>query len=57
MNQFKIGNVKITRIVESETPWAGTFIMPDATPENVLNRNFLGWSIPRDKDSVADAAV
>ena len=35
MNQFKVGDVKITRIVESESPWPGTFIMPDATPENV----------------------
>jgi glyoxylase-like metal-dependent hydrolase (beta-lactamase superfamily II) len=35
MNQFKIGDVKITRIVESEAPWPGTWLLPDATLENV----------------------
>ena len=35
MNQWKIGDVKITRMVESEGPWDGTFMLPNATPENV----------------------
>jgi glyoxylase-like metal-dependent hydrolase (beta-lactamase superfamily II) len=44
MNQFKVGDVKITRIVESESPWPGTFIMPDATPENVKKE--ADWLYP-----------
>jgi len=35
MNQFKIGDVKITRIIESEAAWPGTWLMPNATGENV----------------------
>ena len=44
MNQFKVGDVKITRIIESESPWPGTFIMPDATPENVKKE--ADWLYP-----------
>jgi len=44
MNQFKVGDVKITRIVESESPWPGTFIMPDATGENVQKE--ADWLYP-----------
>jgi hypothetical protein len=44
MNQFKVGDVQITRIVESESPWPGTFIMPDATPENVKKEE--DWLYP-----------
>jgi hypothetical protein len=35
MNQWKIGEVKITRVVESEGPWDGSFILPDGTAETV----------------------
>ena len=35
MNQWEIGGVKITRIVELETLSKGTFVLPDATLENV----------------------
>ena len=35
MNQWTVGAVRITRIVESHGPWDGTILMPDATPENV----------------------
>ena len=38
MNQFKVGDVKITRIIESEAPWPGTWLLPDATLENVRKR-------------------
>jgi len=44
MNQFKVGDVTITRIVESESPWPGTFIMPDATAENVKKE--ADWLYP-----------
>src|SRR5258708_15755912 len=44
MNQFKVGDVKITRIIESESPWPGTFIMPDATGENVMKE--ADWLYP-----------
>jgi len=35
MSQWRIGDVKITRIVELEYPWKGTVLFRDATPENV----------------------
>jgi glyoxylase-like metal-dependent hydrolase (beta-lactamase superfamily II) len=35
MNRWEIGGVKITRIVELETLSKGTFVLPDATLENV----------------------
>lgn len=35
MNQWKLGDVKITRIVESEAAWPGEWLLPDATPENI----------------------
>jgi glyoxylase-like metal-dependent hydrolase (beta-lactamase superfamily II) len=44
MNQFKVGDVKITRVIESEAPWPGTFIMPDAVPENVKKEG--DWLFP-----------
>src|ERR1700689_2751235 len=44
MNQFKVGDVKITRIVESEAPWPGTWLLPDATGENVKKE--ADWLYP-----------
>ena len=39
-NQWMIGKVKITRIIESET--AGPmFLLPDATKENILKMDWL----------------
>jgi glyoxylase-like metal-dependent hydrolase (beta-lactamase superfamily II) len=35
MNRWEIGRVKMTRIVELETLSKGTFVLPDATLENV----------------------
>jgi len=35
MNQWKVGDVSVTRVVESEGPWDGTILMPNATPENL----------------------
>src|SRR5439155_25230186 len=43
MNSWKIGDVKISRIVESEAPWDGTFVLPDATADNVRS---VGWLQP-----------
>ncbi|HUN58350.1 MAG TPA: MBL fold metallo-hydrolase [Candidatus Binataceae bacterium] len=41
MNRWEIGSVKITRIVELETLSKGTFVLPDATPENVKRDSTL----------------
>ncbi len=48
MNQWTIGDVKITRIVESEGPWDGTFILPDATRENMQKER--DWLYPTFSD-------
>ncbi|MGH7814565.1 MAG: MBL fold metallo-hydrolase [Candidatus Binataceae bacterium] len=44
MNQWQIGGVKITRIVESEAPWRGDWLLPNATFENV--RKEADWLHP-----------
>jgi glyoxylase-like metal-dependent hydrolase (beta-lactamase superfamily II) len=44
VNSWKIGEVKITRVVESEGPWDGTFILPNGTAENV--RKESDWLFP-----------
>jgi glyoxylase-like metal-dependent hydrolase (beta-lactamase superfamily II) len=41
MNQWQIGEVKVTRIIESEAPWPGTWLLPDATAENVKKQDWL----------------
>ena len=38
MNQWKIGNVLITRIVEMEVAWGTKFILSDATGETLLEK-------------------
>ena len=48
MNQFKVGDVKITRIIESEAPWRGTWLFPDATAENVQKE--ADWLYPTFSD-------
>jgi glyoxylase-like metal-dependent hydrolase (beta-lactamase superfamily II) len=48
MSSWKIGGVKITRIVESEAPWKGTWLLPDATPENVTKES--DWLLPHFSD-------
>src|SRR5206468_10968996 len=32
---WKVGDVRIARVVESEGPWDGTILLPNATAENV----------------------
>ena len=44
MNQWKIGDVKITRVIESEAVWDGKMLLPDATPENVKKER--DWLAP-----------
>jgi hypothetical protein len=48
VNQWKIGNVKITRVVESEGPRDGTFILPNGTAENVKKES--AWLYPAFSD-------
>ncbi len=43
MERWKIGEVKVTRILELEMLSAGTFVLPDATPENLKP---LSWLAP-----------
>ena len=44
MNRWKIGEVSITRVIESETPWDGTLLLPEATAANV--RKERDWLHP-----------
>ncbi len=44
MNQWQIGEVKITRFVESEGAWPGEILLPNATPENMLKE--AAWLAP-----------
>lgn len=48
MNRWQIGDVKITRVVELETVSKGTFVLPDATPENIQREG--KWMIPHFAD-------
>ena len=41
MQPWKIGNVRISRVVELETASIGKFVLPDAVPENILKRDWL----------------
>ena len=44
MAQWNIGDVKITRIIESEAAWPGTWLLPDATPERIAKeRHGKDW--------------
>lgn len=44
MSDFQVGDVKISRIIESEGPWDGTFLLPEATGENVKKET--DWLYP-----------
>lgn len=43
-NQWQIGDVRISRVVEMETPWPGTFVFPDVTPD--LIKREADWLRP-----------
>jgi glyoxylase-like metal-dependent hydrolase (beta-lactamase superfamily II) len=48
MNQWKIGGVKVSRVVEFETHWDGAMLLPDATAENVKRER--DWLYPAFSD-------
>jgi glyoxylase-like metal-dependent hydrolase (beta-lactamase superfamily II) len=48
LNQWKIGDVTITRVVESEGARDGTFILPNGTAENVQKES--DWLYPAFSD-------
>lgn len=41
MNRWQVGDVKITRVVEMETVSKATFVLPDATLENIQREPWL----------------
>jgi hypothetical protein len=41
MNRWEIGDVKITRVAEMETVSKATFVLPDATLENIQRETWL----------------
>jgi glyoxylase-like metal-dependent hydrolase (beta-lactamase superfamily II) len=41
MNTWEIGDVKVSRVIESEAPWPGTFVLSYATPETVMEHKWL----------------
>jgi len=43
IHAFQVGGVTVTRIVELEGPGPGTFVLPQATPENVKR---FAWLVP-----------
>lgn len=48
MSTWNIGDVKVSRIIESEAPWPGTWLLPDATPENIKKE--ASWLFPTFSD-------
>ncbi|MBV8137258.1 MAG: MBL fold metallo-hydrolase [Deltaproteobacteria bacterium] len=48
MSTWNIGEVKVSRIIESEAPWPGTWLLPDATPENIKKE--ASWLFPTFSD-------
>ena len=52
MLSWKIGNVKVTRVVETHIPGKMTWILPDATPENLLG---VDWCRPHFVDEAGNA--
>ncbi len=57
MNQWTVGAVKITRVVESESPWNGSIIIPNATPENIKKEG--DWLYPTfaDQDGMLKMSI
>jgi glyoxylase-like metal-dependent hydrolase (beta-lactamase superfamily II) len=44
MSTWQIGDVKISRIIESEAAWPGSWLLPNATPENMKKE--ADWLYP-----------
>ena len=38
---WKIGNVKVTRVIEVDLPTSAGFVLPDALPENLARIPWL----------------
>jgi glyoxylase-like metal-dependent hydrolase (beta-lactamase superfamily II) len=49
MNRWQIGDVKITRVVESENAFDMAMLLPDATPENIRKEEWLRPNFADDK--------
>ena len=52
MPQWKVGDVRITRIQELEAPGLG-WLLPDATPENLAGIDWIGPFLSADGDALA----
>ena len=48
MSTWNVGDVKVSRIIESEAPWPGTWLLPDAIPENIKKE--ASWLFPTFSD-------
>jgi glyoxylase-like metal-dependent hydrolase (beta-lactamase superfamily II) len=55
MNQWQIGDVKITRLVESESAWPGRILLANATPENIQKE--ADWLYPAFSDETGKVKV
>ncbi len=51
MNQWQIGNVKVTRVIEMEVTGGSRFILPQATREAVME---MPWLIPQFADETGN---
>ncbi|MEZ0152426.1 MAG: MBL fold metallo-hydrolase [Candidatus Reddybacter sp.] len=49
MADWQIGGVKITKIVEEDSPVPGKFVLPDATPEKLLEIDWLSSNFITDR--------
>ena len=49
MADWQIGDVKITKIIEEDSPVPGKFVLPDATPEKLLAIDWLSPDFITDK--------
>jgi len=49
MADWQIGDVKITKIIEEDSPVPGKFVLPDATPEKLLAIDWLSPNFITDK--------
>ncbi len=54
MLSWQIGDVRVTRVVELQIPGKATWILPDATPENLLE---VAWCRPHFVDGEGQAVM
>jgi glyoxylase-like metal-dependent hydrolase (beta-lactamase superfamily II) len=48
MDRWTVGDVRLTKVVESQVPWDGTILLPDATADNVKREH--DWLYPMFSD-------